>query len=232
MTAPDEAKKMLLMVAKALGSDLLADVAFVGGCTTSLLITDEFSLEAARYTDDVDVIVDIVGQLEWYRFQKLLRQRGFSISPEDELVCRMRLGELKVDFMPHDGSILGFTNRWYEKALATSKPYRLSKEVSIRVLTPPLFIATKLEAYLGRGNNDPLGSKDVEDILALFDGRAQLVAEIQEAEQEIRIYIAEQLESLMKNSDFDYAVQGSVRSDKGRENLIFQRIESLQSVSP
>jgi predicted nucleotidyltransferase len=200
--------------------------------TTSLLITDEFSLEAARYTDDVDVIVDIVGQLEWYRFQKLLRQRGFSISPEDELVCRMRLGELKVDFMPHDGSILGFTNRWYEKALATAKPYRLSKEVSIHVLTPPLFIATKLEAYLGRGNNDPLGSKDVEDILALFDGRSQLVAEIQEAEQEIRIYIVEQLESLMKNSDFDYAVQGSVRSDKGREKLIFQRIESLQSVSP
>jgi hypothetical protein len=75
MTAPDEAKKMLLMVAKALGPDLLADVAFVGGCKTSLLITDEFSLEAARYTDDVDVIVDIVGQFEWYRFQKLLRQR-------------------------------------------------------------------------------------------------------------------------------------------------------------
>lgn len=231
MTAPDEAKKMLLMVAKALRPDLLAEVAFVGGCTTSLLITDEFSLEAARYTDDVDVIVDIVGQLAWHRFQKLLRQRGFSISPEDELVCRMRLGELKVDFMPHDGSILGFTNRWYEMALATAVPYRLSEEVHIRVLTPPLFIATKLEAYRGRGNNDPLGSKDIEDILALFDGRSQLVAEILGTEKEIRSYITEQLESLMENSNFDYAVQGSVRSDKGREKLIFQRIESLQNIT-
>lgn len=76
MTAPEEARKMLLMVATALGQDLLEEVAFVGGCTTSLLVTDEFSLEAARFTDDVDVIVDIVGQLEWYKFQSILRNKG------------------------------------------------------------------------------------------------------------------------------------------------------------
>ncbi len=230
MTAPEEAEKMLLMVARALGQDLLAEVAFVGGCTTSLLITDEFSLESARYTDDVDVIVDIVGQLAWYTFQNILKQRGFSLSPEDELICRMRLGELKVDFMPHDGSILGFTNRWYKKALATAVAHGLSEGVSIRILTPPLFIATKLEAYRGRGRNDPLGSKDIEDIITLCDGRPELVDEIQSADQDVRGYISEQFRELLNTRDFEYAVQGSVRSDKAREALIFQKIECLLSI--
>ena len=230
MTAPEEAKKMLLLVARALGQNLLDDVAFVGGCTTSLLITDEFSLESARFTDDVDVIVDIVGRLEWYKFQSMLRDKGFAVSPEDEILCRMRLGGLKVDFMPQDGSILGFTNRWYEKALLTAEPYQLSDDITIRVLIPPLFIATKLEAYRGRGNDDPLGSKDVEDILTLFDGRAELVAEILKADPDVRNYIAEQMESLTNSHDFDYAVQGSVRSDQAREKIIFKRIESITGI--
>lgn len=227
MNAPEEARRMLLMVATALGQSLLDEVAFVGGCTTSLLVTDEFSLEAARFTDDVDLIVDIVGQLEWHKFQSNLRKRGFTVSPEDEILCRMRLGGLKVDFMPQDGSILGFTNRWYEKALASAEPYRLSDEVIIRVLAPPLFIATKLEAYRGRGNDDPLGSKDIEDILTLLDGRSELVTEILAADTDVRQYIAEQLLILMDKSDFDYAVQGSVRSDMVRERIIFKRIESI-----
>lgn len=33
---------MIAVVARALGSDLLAKVAFVGGCTTGLLLTDSF----------------------------------------------------------------------------------------------------------------------------------------------------------------------------------------------
>lgn len=41
MTAPEEAKKMLLLVARALGQNLLDEVAFVGGCTIIGRKTDE-----------------------------------------------------------------------------------------------------------------------------------------------------------------------------------------------
>ena len=51
---------MIETVAGALGDDLLGEVAFVGGCTTGLLITDEFSKEEVRYTDDVDLIIGMV----------------------------------------------------------------------------------------------------------------------------------------------------------------------------
>jgi predicted nucleotidyltransferase len=201
-------------------------------CTTSLLITDDFSKESARYTDDVDLITGVIGQISWHKFEKTLTQeKGFSRSMEDKVLCRLYLGWLKVDFMPYDGSILGFTNRWYKKALLTAQQHNLADEYVIRVVTPPLFIATKLEAYRGRGNNDPIGSKDVTDIIALFDGRPSLVDEIRQADQDIREYISRQLTELLENSDFDYAVQGSTRSDKGRESLIFQRIEDVMDVN-
>ena len=54
-------KEMIITVAKALGDDMLKEVAFVGGCTTGLLLTDDFSKEAVRYTDDVDLIINVVG---------------------------------------------------------------------------------------------------------------------------------------------------------------------------
>ena len=104
-------------VANALGDDLRGRLVFVGGCTTALFITDEITLEGVRATDDVDLIVDLVGRAQWAQLQEQLRQKGFAESPEDDVICRMRLGDLKVDFMPDDKSILGFSNRWYAKGI-------------------------------------------------------------------------------------------------------------------
>lgn len=110
-------------------------------------------LEGVRVTDDVDLIVDLVGHAQWAQLQDQLRQKGFVESPEDEVICRMRLGEVKVDFMPDDESILGFGNRWYAKGIGTAVTCRLNEALNIKRLTPELFVATKLEAYLGRGND-------------------------------------------------------------------------------
>lgn len=40
--------EMLTLVAKALGSDLCEQETFVGGCTTALLLTDEYTTEQVR----------------------------------------------------------------------------------------------------------------------------------------------------------------------------------------
>jgi len=42
-------------------------------------------------------------------------------------------------------------------------------------LRPPLFIATKLEAFRGRGGGDVVTSHDLEDIVMVIDGRPELV---------------------------------------------------------
>lgn len=112
MTVQGQLKAMLKTVAVALGDELRERLVFVGGCTTALYITDPITLEAVRATDDVDLIVDLDGFAEWAELMDQLRLRGFSEAPDDNVICRMKLGELKVDFMPDDESILGFSNRW------------------------------------------------------------------------------------------------------------------------
>ena len=90
---------------------------------------------------------------------------------------------------------------------------------SLKLIRPEYFVATKLEAYLGRGGNDPIGSRDIEDLLNLFDGRPALLAEIEQAEPNLRQFIASEVRNLLKNSDFDYAVQACSLGD------IFERLE-------
>jgi len=72
---------MLETVAKALGDDLRAQLVFVGGCTTALFITDKIVLENVRATDDVHLIVDLVGHAQWAQLQAQLREKGFTESP-------------------------------------------------------------------------------------------------------------------------------------------------------
>lgn len=224
MIAFDVAESMLMHVATSLGSELLDEMAFVGGCTTGLLVTDEFSLQQVRFTDDVDVIVNVMGVSGWYQLRDQLLACGFTEAVGDTVNCRMRLGELKVDFMPDDAEALGFTNRWYRQALHSASPHRLRNEVTIRVVTPPYFIATKLEAYKGRGNDDPLSSHDVEDILTLFDGRPELVSEITQSDTVLTEYISYELASLLQVAGFEYAVQSAALNDADREILLTNRI--------
>ena len=68
----DKLRGMIEKVARALGDELLAEVAFVGGCTTGLLISDRVTLDGVRATDDVDLIVNVVGYSGWSDFQNRL----------------------------------------------------------------------------------------------------------------------------------------------------------------
>ena len=69
MNALETAKLMLSQVATALDKTMLPDVAFVGGCTTGLWATDEFSRQSIRFTDDVDLIVSVIGKAGWYKLR-------------------------------------------------------------------------------------------------------------------------------------------------------------------
>ena len=71
---------MLTEVATALDKALLQQVAFVGGCTTGLLVTDNFSRQSVRFTDDVDLIVSVAGKSGWYQLRKQLIDSGFTES--------------------------------------------------------------------------------------------------------------------------------------------------------
>ena len=220
MTVQGQLLYMLETVAEAIGDDLRDRLVFVGGCTTALFITDPITLEDVRLTNDVDLIVDLAGYGEWIELEKQLFGKGFTISPQDEVICRMRLGELIVDFMPDDERILGFSNRWYAQGIETAVSHPLTGELEIKHLTAPLFIATKLEAYRGRGGDDPLGSHDLEDVVVVVDGREELLAEVQGADEDVRNFIASELRAFKEHADFDNFLEGNIRGPAGRVDIV------------
>ncbi len=221
-------RQMIEIVARALGSELLERVVFVGGCTTGLLVTDDFTKEQIRYTEDVDLIVHVISKGDWYQLQQRLRDKGFMEDMEsaDGAICRMLLDGLKVDFMPDDPKILSFSNRWYPMAMETAERYQIADNVNIRLINPVYFIATKIEAFKGRGNDDPLSSHDIEDLLNLFDGRIEIVEEIKVADNEVQSFISEELKQLLLRDDFEYAVQNASNNNTDREQWIFERLEN------
>lgn len=228
--------QMTARVAEALGPDLCQEMAFVGGVTTGFLLTDDFSREQARSTDDVDLIVHVMGTNQFHQLQADLQKKGFVIempAPDEEPpVCAMKLDGMRVDFMPDDKDVLGFTNIWYREALASAEPYPLPDGQEIRLVSPLYFMATKLEAWKGRGGSNALDSRDIEDLLLLIDGREQLIDEMKRAPEPLGAYIAAELQILLDNRDFEMAMESQAQGDAARRNRLRFRLEQLARLRP
>jgi predicted nucleotidyltransferase len=61
----------------------------------------------------------------------------------------------------------------------------LPKGTQIRVISAPYFLGTKLEAFGGRGENDYFASRDLEDFVAVLEGRQTILAEIEAAPEDL-----------------------------------------------
>jgi predicted nucleotidyltransferase len=192
---------------------VLDDLVFVGGCTTGLFLTDP-AVGGIRSTKDVDAIVDVTSHAKYASLGERLRALGLAedTTPGAPL-CRWRHAETIVDVMPTDASVLGFSNRWYPAAIETAQVHSIADH-DVRIVTPPLFIATKLEAFHGRGANDIFASHDLEDIVTLVDGRPTVVAEVRAAAPEVRAYVATEFRALLDNPDFVEALPGFLLPDR------------------
>ena len=208
--------KMLEIVVSALSDNLIKDMVFIGGCTTSLFLDPDNLALVTRYTKDVDLIVDIRTTTQWYELDEKVRKLGFknyqSPDPfEKDVTCRYQLGEdLIVDFMPTDKQILGFSTYWYSEAFENRVTYKLENNKVINTLKPEYFLATKFEAFNGRGE-DPLYSKDLEDIITICLGRSLLVEEIYNASPELRDYLSVQFDEITKLADFEIIMEDQCR---------------------
>ena len=83
----------------------------------------------------------------------------------------------------------------------------------IQLVRPEYFVATKIEAFLGRGNGDFLLSHDIEDIITVIDGRPELATEIGNAEEEVRSFIQTQIAEFLTHDEFRNAVLGYLSPD-------------------
>jgi hypothetical protein len=220
---------LLEFVAARLGP-ILDEVVFLGGAATTLLITDQ-AAPAVRYTIDVDVVVETTTRADYYKLGERLRELGFREDDrEGAPLCRWLTGDVPVDVMPTDSSILGFSNRWYAEALATSLTQELANGCKIRLTRAPLFLATKIEAFYGRGEGGFFESHDMEDVIAVVDGRPGIIDEVRESSSEVREFLRKEFASFIQNGDFRSALPGHMPPDAASQErvaIVCERIEAI-----
>jgi predicted nucleotidyltransferase len=211
--------RMLIHVAKRL-DNLREKVVFVGGCTTGLFITDP-AMPEVRSTQDVDVIVEVASRLEYHRLEKELRSLGFRQDmSENAPVCRWLVDDVKVDVMPTKEDILGFSNRWYLPAIRNAVHIEIEKELTIQLVTPPYFLATKIEAFKGRGGGDYRANHDMEDIITVVDGRPEIASEIITSPDSLKNYLSESFRAFLANGEFLEAIPGHLLPDRASQALV------------
>lgn len=229
MKSSDINLEMIKIVAERLG-DQREEFVFLGGASTCLLVTDPAAPEI-RPTLDVDIIIEVASRLEYYKLEDKLRQLGFRQSPEpDDPICRWMVDDVKVDVMPTDEDILGFSNKWYLQAIENSNEVEIKKSLKIRMVTAPYFLATKIEAFHGRGKKDFLASHDMEDIITIIDGREEVIEEINSSLFDLRKYLSAQFQDFLANEFFIESLSGHLLPDKAsqaRLPILLERIGKI-----
>jgi predicted nucleotidyltransferase len=214
---------------------LLHEVVFVGGAMLGLLITDA-GAAPVRATTDIDVICEITTYAAYVDFSVRLRNLHFTEDTrEGAPICRWISGDLTLDVMPLEKEILGFTNAWYGGALQSAQEVTLANGLAIQVITAPYFLGTKIEAYRGRGKGDFHASRDLDDFVAIVDGRENLIEEITASPRDLCVYLAAAANELLAEPRFIDALPGYLLPDEisqRRLPLIKRRLAEIVAIEP
>lgn len=171
------------------------EVVFVGGATVSLYANRPAT--ETRPTEDVDILVELTGYAGYAEIEDKLRRKGFANDIESGVICRYRVQGIIVDVMPTDESILGFSNRWYQDGYANAVTAEAGEGYEVKVFQAPYFIASKLEAFLNRGQGDGRMSTDFEDIVFVLNSRTVIWDEMNAAEPGLKTYLQIQFSQLL-----------------------------------
>ena len=212
-------------------SKLPYDFAFLGGAILGVLITDP-AAPPARTTKDVDVLVNTPTRKSYTDLEAKLRKLGFKHDiTEGAPICRWRWGEILLDVMPPTKDVLGWKSVWLSDALNTALPL-MPRKPFMRFVLAPYYLATKIEAFHGRGCDDFMGSQDMEDIVTLVNGRDTLFEEITHVPVALRSYLGLEFARFLKDSRFLDSLDGHLgfeESKQGRKASVLIRLHDLAS---
>ncbi len=235
MKAMQQHNRAILTKAARLLLPLQEEFVFLGGLALALLISDPAAPDV-RSTEDVDVIVEVASYLQYSRLEERLRAYGFRQPHEEQnIICRWVKDGVRLDIMPVDQTILSFGNRWYAYAIESAQTVSLAADLSIRLISAPCFLATKIEAFQSGTRGDFLTSRDLDDIVTLLDGRPEIVAETHSAEAEVREFIAATFQDYLKNELFLEALEALLHPDpssQARRPLILSRMSQIAGLTP
>jgi predicted nucleotidyltransferase len=190
---------LALVAQVAIGLEELREkMVFIGGAVISLY-TDDPAADEIRPTSDIDMTINLANYVEWVQLQERLAELKFYPDPQGHSICSYKYQNIAIDIMPAEDSSIGVSNKWYKPGFKYLQQIVLPDGISINVLSSPYFLATKLEAFKGRGHNDFYGSHDFEDIIYLLDNRTTIVEEIGAADNDLKEYIKSELLAIKKH---------------------------------
>lgn len=224
-----EQNRLALCQAATLLQDLNNEVVYVGGRLVGLLITDELE-DDIRPTQDIDVTVEITGIIAHYALEDRLNTLGFK--PEGTINCRYIHGDTVIDVMHTDGKLQGLNTVWYQDGFENAIKVQISEYQTINILNAVYFIASKLEAFNDRAYTqcDYLDCKDLEDIVNVVNGRAELADEIQAAKPDVKKYISSFFKVLINDPKWLDAIKSIARQERARR-IVVQAMEKIALLS-
>lgn len=222
-------REEMLVVARRM-ERIAVPFAFLGGAVMWVLV-DHPELTQFRRTKDVDVVVAVVTYHQFAALEERLRRAGFQhdVSPGAP-IFRWIVEGCRVDIMPQAPANLGMNTRWFPEALSLSIPHPLGDGCVANVVSPPLFLATKLEAFNDRGKSDYYASHDLEDIVTLVDGRAAIAQDVASAAANIRRFISSEFAKITTHPDFSDALHGHM-TERERIPLVRNRFTTIAGLS-
>lgn len=202
-------------------------VVFVGGAVLSLY-ADKPVIDV-RYTNDIDVIIEIISYTKRAIVEERLRAIGFRNDTESGIICRYNFQGITVDIMPTNDKSIGFHNIWYPDAFANAIDVSLDERTVIRIPAAPCFIATKLEAFKNRGQYDGYSSHDFEDIIFLLQNRSTAWNEINGANQPLKTYLVNEFSALLQHPLIEDWITGNVDHslEQNADGMILENMERI-----
>jgi hypothetical protein len=205
------------------------DPVFTGGGIVGMLVTDP-AAPPPSHTKDVDLVLEIANYQEFIGMEDSLRRLGFTKGQDETAsIYAWRWNGVRVDFLPHiELPITGKCNRWFPRLIEEAERAEVLPGRYAWRASAPCFLATKIEAFYSRGRGDFLGSKDIEDIIAVVDGREELMSEMRYSSHDIRGFVSQSLRELINNESFRDSLPQHI-TDVTREKIIEDRIRALSN---
>lgn len=213
--------------------DLVENMVFSGAVATGMLITDA-TAPCVRVVRDMELIVKVNNLQEYISLADELRAKEF-VPDENRAdpISRWVSGDIILELASTDPKIMGFGSQWYESAMEKAELIQLPSESNIKRVSSPYFLIIKLDAFLGFGSGDYLRSPDVEDIIAVLDGRPEVVKEIKilkKSDPDVVKQLSNGFNEFLKNSQFVEAVSAympTIETSHDRVTAILKRIVEI-----
>lgn len=192
--------EMLQIVADGL-ENLKNEVVFVGGAVAELY-ADDSAASDIRPTTDVDCVIELSSRSSHAKLEEALRKKGFrNDASKGAPICRYVFQGIKVDVMPSDFKLLGFSNKWYADGIENKIAKALSNGTEIFIFSPENYLAAKLEAYKDRGGSDLRQSHDFEDIIYILDNYSEILENIKNSNKAVKEYLKKEFTVLLNNEN-------------------------------